>query len=101
MIPGDLLSAFPPAPGFIFVVPTILELMFGAHKTQIFIHCSCLNAPQCGYMYMNQHCEATGCSFQTLEGRWLIGFYTALFDVVTSWPPYISLGAVGMMTDFI
>ena len=33
---------------------------------------------------MNRHCEELGCSFQTLEGRLPIDYYTALFKVITS-----------------
>ena len=34
---------------------------------------------------MSQHCEEPWCSFQTLEGRLLIGYYMTLFDVLTYW----------------
>ena len=47
------------------------------NKTGIFIQCSCLIGPLRGYM--NRHCEEHGCSFQTLEGRLPIGYYTTLF----------------------
>ena len=33
---------------------------------------------------MSQHCEEPGCSFQTMEGRSLIGYYAALFNALTS-----------------
>ena len=32
---------------------------------------------------ISQHCEEPGCSFQTLEGRSLIGYYMTLFNVLT------------------
>ena len=54
----------------------------GVCKIRIFIQCSCLIAPLCGYM--NRHCENPGCSFKTLEGRTPIGYYAVLFHVVTS-----------------
>ena len=52
----------------------------GDFKSLIFIQCSCLIAPLRGYM--NRHCEDSGCSLKTLEGRSLIGNYTASFDMV-------------------
>ena len=51
-------------------------------KPQIFIQCSCLIAPVPGYI-TSQHCEEPGCSFQTLEGRSLIGYWIASFNVLT------------------
>ena len=33
---------------------------------------------------MSQHCEEPGCPSQTLEGRSLIGYYVALFNVLIS-----------------
>ena len=32
---------------------------------------------------MIQHCEELRCSFQQLEGRSLVGYYVALFNVLT------------------
>ena len=73
-------------PLYLIVVPTLLELLLeavvdGVYNTQIFIQCSCLIVPLHGFM--KRHCEKLGCSFQTLEGRPPIGYYTTLFLLVT------------------
>ena len=62
------------------VVSTVLLLMFRGCGGWIFIQCSWLIATLGGYM--NQHCEEPGWAFQTVEGRSLIGYYAALYDVV-------------------
>ena len=67
--------------GFIIVLPSIAELdWFG--KTRILIQYSCLIAPL--HSYMNQHCKEPVYSFKTLEGRSPIGYYSVLFNMITS-----------------
>ena len=75
----DFHSIFMPDPSSYLCSETVVD---GLGKAQIFIQCSCLNAPLCGYM--NWLCEEPGCSLQSLEGRPLIGYYAALFNVITS-----------------
>ena len=58
-----------------------VAIVDGVYKTRIVIQCSCLIFPLCGSM--NRYCEEPGYSFQSLEGRSLINYYAALFDVDT------------------
>ena len=78
-------------------MPWLMDL-----KLKHVIECPRLLAPLRGFI--NRHCEEPGCSFQTLEGRSLIGYYSALFKVMTftfshydqSRHTCISSGAVGI-----